>query len=70
MIALKLLEENPKEKDEYQCAFLQSPVTDLSHYRRNESISEVPANDFLRCLDAAFTERVDGWTENDKSVSR
>lgn len=70
MIALKLLEENPKERDEYQCAFLQSPVTDLSHYRKIESISEKPTNDFLRWLDAVFTERVDGWTDNDKSVSR
>jgi hypothetical protein len=30
VIALKLLEEN----NEYVCAFLESPVNDLSHYRR------------------------------------
>ncbi|CAF4091113.1 unnamed protein product, partial [Adineta steineri] len=32
IIALKLLEENNKNKDEYICAFLQSPVYDLSYY--------------------------------------
>ncbi|UJR20892.1 hypothetical protein I4U23_024001 [Adineta vaga] len=32
VIALKLLEGNNKNKDEYICAFLQSPVYDLSHY--------------------------------------
>ncbi|CAF0987125.1 unnamed protein product [Rotaria sp. Silwood1] len=31
-IALKLLEENNDEKELYSCAFLQSPVSDLSHY--------------------------------------
>ena len=40
IIALKLLEENPKEKDEYRCAFLQSPVTNLSFYRKNRTKSE------------------------------
>ena len=31
-IALKLLEDS--KKDEYACAFLDSPVNDLSHYRK------------------------------------
>ncbi|UJR28644.1 hypothetical protein I4U23_009876 [Adineta vaga] len=31
-IALKLLEQPYKDKFEYNCAFLDSPVTDLSHY--------------------------------------
>ncbi len=35
-IALKLLED--PNKDEYSCAFLESPVTDLSHYRKIELI--------------------------------
>ncbi|CAF0954267.1 unnamed protein product [Adineta steineri] len=32
VIALKLLEEPHKDKFEYNCAFLESPVNDLSHY--------------------------------------
>ncbi|CAF2409910.1 unnamed protein product [Rotaria sp. Silwood2] len=32
VIALKLLEENNDENELYSCAFLQSPVSDLSHY--------------------------------------
>jgi hypothetical protein len=34
VIALKLLEEN----NEYLCAFLESPVNDLSHYRKFQLI--------------------------------
>ncbi|CAF1140381.1 unnamed protein product, partial [Didymodactylos carnosus] len=33
LIALRLLEENNKDKDEYICAFLQSPVNKFSHYQ-------------------------------------
>ncbi|CAM4778334.1 unnamed protein product [Rotaria magnacalcarata] len=32
VVALKLLEESIKGNEEYVCAFLQSPVNDLSHY--------------------------------------
>ncbi|CAF1087184.1 unnamed protein product [Rotaria sordida] len=46
VIALKLLEENNDEKELYSCAFLRSPVNNLSHYHAifSERISGLNVN--------------------------
>ena len=62
VIALKLLETNPGEQDGYMCAFLQSPVNDLSHYRKSNSVSLFVGPLSLLDLDAVYTERISGFT--------
>lgn len=56
MIALKLLEDS----EEFTCAFLQSPVTDLNHYRKHRSWS-IEEYLSLSSVDAIFSERVYGF---------
>jgi hypothetical protein len=65
VIALKLLEEN--NNDEYICAFLQSPVNDLSHYCKLEFI--IKRNSIFDFLDASFSERINGLKVDVKSVN-
>ena len=67
-IALKLLEE--KNKDEYICAFLQSPVSNLSHYRKSKVRSLSLSITTMICLDAVYTERLNGLKENFQSVRK
>jgi len=63
VIAMKVLGES----DEYQCAFLRSPVNDLSHYCQLSFIDVLLSECFLSS-DATYSERIHGLKINPKSV--
>lgn len=71
VVALKLLEEGNRDNPEYSCAFLQSPVNDLSQYRKAPIFYNLlVTNLIIFFLDALFSERINELKHGITSVSK